>query len=84
MIPPKELYIPVQDPFYLGFLKQDIHKVYTSCLQHQDLCLGTYLDDWLLCRQSWQQVTIQTKLLISHVEELGLNVSHEKTPDLLF
>lgn len=36
------------------------------------------LDDLLLCRSFWQQVTRQTELLIAHLEALELKVNHEK------
>lgn len=41
-------------------------------------CIATYIDDWLLAAQSQQQISVHSKLLISHLIALGFTVNLEK------
>ncbi len=50
-----------------------------SPIQAQGVHLLPYLDDWLLCAPSREQAIEQTRLLISHLTQLGLKVNFSKS-----
>ena len=48
-------------------------------LRHKGIRLLNYIDDWLICANSAQEVALHTKVTIAHLQTLGFSLNWEKS-----